>query len=119
MKDISLYIMAGFYIVAGINHFVKPKFYLRIIPPYIPAPKAMNYISGAAEVLLGLLLLCPHYSTLAAWGIIALLIAIFPANVYHLTSAKPGQGIPIWALYVRLPFQGLLIWWAWWHTFSG
>ena len=119
MKEISLYIMAVWYILAGANHFVNPKFYLRIMPPYIPWHKAMIYISGAAEISLGSLLLCPPFSTLGAWGIIALLIAIFPANVYHLTSAKPGKGIPIWALYLRIPFQGVLILWAWWHTFPG
>ena len=64
MKEISLYIMAVLYILAGANHFVKPKFYLRIMPPYIPWHKAMIYISGAAEIFLGLLLLCPPLSTL-------------------------------------------------------
>ena len=117
MKEYSLYIMAVLYILAGANHFVNPKLYLRIIPPYIPWHKAMNYISGAAEIFLGLLLLCPPLSTLAARGIIVLLIAIFPANVYHITSAKPGKGIPIWALYLRIPLQGVFILWAWWHTF--
>lgn len=117
MKEISLYIMAVIYILAGIMHFVKPKFYLKIIPPYIPWHKAMNYISGAAEIILGIGLFIPAYSTWAAWGIIALLIAVFPANIYHLTSAKPGRGLPIWVLYLRLPFQVLFIWWAWWYTF--
>lgn len=116
MKDISLYIMAVLYIMAGVNHFVKPKFYLRIIPGYLPWHKVVNYISGAAEILLGLLLLYPPYSSYAAWGIVALLVAVFPANINHLTSAKPGRGLPVWALYLRLPFQGVLILWAWWYT---
>lgn len=117
MKEASMYVMGVLYILAGINHFLKPKFYLRIIPPYIPWHKAMNYISGAAEVFLGLLLFCPAYSAMAAWGIILLLIAVFPANIYHLTSAKPGRGIPIWVLWLRLPFQAVFILWAWWYTF--
>ena len=117
MKEISLYVMAALYILAGANHFVRPKFYLRIIPRYIPWHKAVNYVSGAAEILLGVMLLFPTYRILAAWGIIILLIAIFPANVNHLTTAKPGKGLPIWALYIRLPFQGILILWAWWHTY--
>ena len=116
LKDISLYIMATLYILAGVNHFIKPKFYLRIIPRYLPWHKTINYLSGIAEVLFGALLLVPAYSTLAAWGIIALLIAVFPANINHLNSYKPGSSIPLWALYIRLPFQGLLIFWAWWHT---
>jgi uncharacterized membrane protein len=116
MKEITLYLMAILYILAGINHFVMPKFYLRIMPPYIPWHNAMNYISGAAEVLLGIFLFIPIYSHFAAWGIIMLLIAIFPANVYHSTNSKAGKGIPKWILYLRLPFQGLLILWAWWYT---
>ncbi len=117
MKEITLYIMAVLYILAGANHFLNPKFYLHIIPPYIPWHKAMNYISGAIEIVLGILLLYPPYSTLAAWGIILLLIAVFPANVYHLTSSHPKKGIPKWVLYLRLPFQGVFILWAWWYTF--
>ena len=109
--------MAALYMLAGINHFIMPKFYLRIMPPYIPWHKAMVYLSGAAEIFLGLLLLYSPYSPLGAWGIIVLLVAVFPANVYHLTSTKPGKGIPVWVLYLRLPFQGVLIFWAWWHTF--
>ena len=116
MKEISLYFMASFYVLAGLNHFIKPKFYLRIIPPYIPWHRAVNFITGGAEIFLGLLLIYPPYSTLAAWSIIALLIAVFPANVYHLTSAKHWKGIPVGALYLRLPFQGIFSLWAWWHT---
>ena len=117
MKDISLYIMAAFYIFAGYNHFKNPKFYLHMMPPYLPWHRTLNYLSGAIEVFLGLLLLCPEYSTAAAWGIIALLIAVYPANIYHLTSAKPGGKFPKWGLWLRLPFQAVFIAWAWWHTF--
>jgi uncharacterized membrane protein len=117
MKEISLYVMAALYILAGANHLVRPKFYLRIIPRFIPWHKAVNYASGTAEILLGIMLLFPSYRIQAAWSLIFLLIAIFPANVNHLTSAKPGKGLPIWALFIRLPFQGILILWAWWHTY--
>lgn len=106
--------MAATYIFAGINHFVMPKFYLRIIPRYLPFHKTLNYLSGALEILLGALLLFPEYRSISARGIVALLIAIFPANVNHLTSAKSKKGI--WLLYARIPFQGILIWWAWWYT---
>jgi uncharacterized membrane protein len=117
LKEITLYIMASLYVLAGIYHFVNPQFYLRIIPPYIPWHKAMNFISGATEIILGLLLFYTPYSTYAAWGIIILLILIFPANIYHLSSTKPNKGIPIWVLWLRIPFQGIFIWWAWWYTF--
>jgi uncharacterized membrane protein len=93
-----------------------PRFYLRIIPPYLPWHEALNYTSGLAEIVLGLFLLFPSYSNSAAWGIIGLLIAIFPANIYHLTSLKPAKANLKWILYLRLPFQGILILWAWWHT---
>lgn len=109
--------MAGIYILAGIYHFVNPKFYLKIIPPYIPWHKTMNYLSGGAEIILGVLLFYPPYAVFAAWGIIALLIAIFPANIYHLSSAKASSKIPIWILWLRIPMQGLFIWWAWWYAF--
>ena len=117
MKDISLYVMAAFYVFAGYYHFKNPKFFLRLIPPYLPWHKRLNYLSGAIEIFLGLFLLCPGYSTVAAWGVIALLIVIFPANIYHLQSTKPGGKEPIWALWLRLPFQAVFILWAWWYTF--
>ena len=117
IKEFSIYIMAVLYIMAGLNHFVMPKFYLRIIPPYIPWHKDMNYISGAVEIILGTLLFFPAYSELAAWGIILLLIAVFPANLYHFTSYKARKGIPRWVLYLRLPFQAVLILWAYWYTY--
>lgn len=109
--------MSGFYLLAGITHFAKPKMYMRIMPHYIPFHKPLVYISGAFEIGLGVLLLFPAYTTLAAWGIIALLIAVFPANVHQLTSSKPGKGLPRWMLITRLPFQLVLIFWAYWHTF--
>ncbi|MEM7330496.1 MAG: MauE/DoxX family redox-associated membrane protein [Chloroflexota bacterium] len=116
LKNISLIIMSLFYIAAGINHFRSPKFYLRIIPPWMPKPEWLNWISGAAEVVLGIMLLFPPIRPLAAWGVIALLIAVFPANIYHLTSKGAGMKIPMWTLWLRLPIQGLFILWAYWYT---
>lgn len=104
--------MAGFFIYAGIYHFLKPRFFLKIIPPILPFKEWINWISGACEVVLGALLLIPAYQSLAAWGLIVLLIAVFPANVYHLMAKGAGMKVPIWVLWVRLPFQGVLIWWA-------
>ena len=110
--SMSLIIMAVLYILAGINHFVMPRFYMRIMPRYIPFHRFMVIASGIAEIVLGALLLMPEYRSLAAWGVIALLVAIFPANIHHLTSRKPGVGPPAWLLWLRLPMQGVLIWWA-------
>jgi len=107
--------MAVLYIAAGINHFFMPKFYLKIIPPALPFPKLINWISGAAEFFLGLLLLVPAYTTLAAWGIIALLIAVYPANIYHFMKGWKKKKL-VWILALRLPLQFLLIWWAYLYT---
>ncbi len=111
-----LYIMAALYILAGLNHFRVPKIYLRMMPPYLPAHRLLNYSSGAAEVLLGILLCIPATSHLAAWGIIALLIAVFPANVYMYTNEKAALGLPKWVRLVRLPLQAVLVWWAYLYT---
>ncbi len=113
---VLLILQAALYLFAGINHFRQPRFYLRIIPPWVPKPVLMNQISGIAEIALAILLLIPATRSMAAWGIIALLIAVFPANVYHLQKGGAGMKIPIWLLWLRLPLQGLLIWWAWLFT---
>lgn len=113
-ETISLWIMAILYILAGINHFINPKFYLKIIPPFLPWHKALNWISGAAEMVLGIGLLFPAYTSISAWGIILLLIAVFPANIYHFMKGWRKKKM-VWILAIRLPLQFLLIWWA--YTF--
>ncbi|WP_243398028.1 DoxX family protein [Leptospira kmetyi] len=115
MKKILLYSMSAFYLFAGINHFVNPGFYLRMMPPYLPAHSILNWISGGAEILFALGLWFRPTRTWACYGIILLLIAVLPANVYMLQAALAGEpfGFPIWGLYVRLPFQLVFIAWAW------
>ncbi|MGB0525258.1 MAG: DoxX family protein [Flammeovirgaceae bacterium] len=112
IKQLSLYVMAGFYFLAGVNHFIMPKFYLKIMPPYLPKPKLLNLLSGFAEMLLAILLLFSITSHWAAWGIIVLLCAVFPANIYHHQRSK-NKALTL----IRLPMQFLFIAWAWWHTF--
>lgn len=112
-----LYLMAFLYIIAGINHFRKPGMYIRIIPPLFKNPKLINTLSGFAEILLGILLLFPFSKKFAAWGIIALLIAVFPANLFMFQDKKAGFGLPKWILFVRLPLQIVLIYWAYQYTF--
>jgi uncharacterized membrane protein len=115
-KRVLLWIMAGLYVLAGINHFLKPEFYLRIMPDYLPWHLALVYVSGVAEIVLGIALLIPRLRRLAAWGIIALLVAVFPANVYAaVNEISLVSGDPVWN-WVRLPFQGVFILWAWWYT---
>lgn len=114
VKTILLWLLGIFFVVAGINHFRDPGFYLKMMPPYIPWHRAMVAISGVAESLLGLAVLYPKTRRLAGWGIIALLIAVFPANVYMYGHPSLFPNIKPGALLIRLPLQGLMIAWAWW-----
>jgi len=107
-----LYLMALLYFLAGINHFRTPKFYIKIIPPIFPNPKNINKLSGAAEIVLAVLLCIPATSSVAAWGIILLLIAIFPANIYMYANENAALGFPKWARLLRLPLQIVLLFWA-------
>jgi len=120
-KRLLLWVMAAAYMVAGFNHLLNPSFYVAIIPPGLPEPAWLNLISGLAEIVLGVFLLEPRTRVFAAWGIIALLVAVFPANVYVATEnlglpdGTPGTGNAL-VSWARLPLQALLILWAWWYT---
>ncbi len=119
LKRASLWLMAAFYVVAGVNHFRSPEFYLAIMPPYLPWHLELVYLSGVAEIALGLALLVPALRVWAAWGVIALLVAVFPANLHQALHDVPmaGSTESLGALrWVRLPFQAVFIAWAWWHT---
>jgi len=111
--------MAVLYVVGGFNHLMNPAFYLAIMPPDLPDPERLNVLAGLAEIVLGVFVLEPRVRALAAWGIIALLIAVFPANVYvaleNVGWEGPGTGAGVWN-WVRLPLQGVLALWAWWYT---
>ncbi|WP_373511930.1 MauE/DoxX family redox-associated membrane protein [Persicitalea sp.] len=111
----SLYVMGSLYILAGIYHFISPKFYLAIMPPYLPFHNFLVVASGLAEIVLGMLLFIPSTRMWAAWGIILLLIAVFPANLYMAYGAKFQEMSP-WFRWGRLPIQLLLIWWAYRYT---
>jgi uncharacterized membrane protein len=105
-----LYLMSGFYIFAGLMHFVKPKKYIRIIPPNFPKPELLNLLVGIFEIIFGLGLLFSQTRSVSAIAIILLLLAVFPANIYM--YQKGSKGIPKWALLLRLPLQFALIVWA-------
>lgn len=116
---LSLGLQAALYVLAGLNHFRDPGFYLPMMPPYLPAHLELVYLSGVAEVALGVGILIPRTRRLAAWGLVALLLAVLPANLHialnnvPLGGAEEGAGIWNW---VRVPFQIPLLVWAWWFT---
>lgn len=115
LRTISKYVYGIFLIVAGANHFVMPDVYMKIMPPYLPWHRELVFLSGVAEFGLGALLLAPRFTKIAAWGIIALMIAIFPANIYLYQHQEILPAPPIVHL-LRLPLQGVFIAWAYWHT---
>ena len=116
VQSVALVVAAVFYVGAGSLHFIHPEFYLRIVPPYIPAHLAMVRISGFFEILGGLGLLIPRTRRMAAWGLIALLVAVFPANLYMATNPVDAGADSIAPVFRwgRLPLQPLLIWWLFW-----
>ncbi len=115
-KKISLFLMSLLYIAAGINHFIHPLFYQKIMPPYIPWHMPLIYVSGIFEMVLGILLIFNRTEKLAAWGIILLLIAVFPANIYMAVNYINQKNPALWIAVLRLPFQLVLIWWAYIFT---
>jgi uncharacterized membrane protein len=108
--------MAVFYVCAGTAHFTMPEYYLAIMPPYIPWHIELVYISGACEIIFALLLIPKATRRTAAWLIIALLIAVFPANIQMTINYANENNPGLWYTIVRLPIQFLLIWWAWVYT---
>lgn len=117
-QRIGVAFAAIFYVVAGALHFIKAEPYLRIMPPYIPWHVAMVRVSGACEILGGLGLLVSGTRRAASWGLVALLIVVFPANIYmaiHPIEAGATSIAPV-LRWGRLPLQLLLVWWLLWCT---
>jgi uncharacterized membrane protein len=117
-KEILRGVLSVAIIIVGITHFLRPDQYARIVPPQLPDPVALVYISGFFEILGGIGLLIPFVSVAAAWGLVTLFIAVFPANINQAINSIPIEGIPHHPIlyWVRLPFQAVLIAWAWWYT---
>jgi uncharacterized membrane protein len=107
-------LLAIFFTGAGIMHFIIPNAYARIVPPALPMPHLLVIISGIAEILGGIGLLVPSTRRAAAWGLVLLLVAVFPANIYMAVAHVPAPGIlgQSWAQWVRLPLQIPLVLWA-------
>ena len=107
-------LLAGFFVASGLNHFIAPRFYRAIVPPMLKHDaKRVVEISGVAELLGGLGVLLPRTQRAAGVGLIALLAAVFPANLYMAREPERFKQVPRWALYARLPLQPLMMWWAW------
>lgn len=107
-----LYVMAAMYILAGIMHFIKPKMYMRIMPKYLPQHKLLVYLSGLAEIILGIGLCFTATKTFAIYGIIIMLTIFLTVHVYMLSGKKASAGIPKWILILRIPLQFFLMYWA-------
>lgn len=106
-------VAAALFIAAGLNHFRSPGFYVAIVPPMFPSPGLLVMLSGVFEVAGGIGLLSRPLRRPAGWGLILLLVAVFPANIFM--ALRPERfGIPPWLLWLRLPLQGVLVAWVWW-----
>lgn len=116
LKRIALFLLALFFVVAGVNHFLNPDFYLAMMPPYLPAHGALVFWSGVFEILGGVAVLIPGTRALAGWGLILLLLAVYPANLHMALHPEQFPDVSQGALYARLPFQFLFIAWAYWVT---
>ena len=119
IKIASIVAMSIFYIWAGIQHFIDPAWFVKIMPPYLPFHYEAVYLSGFFEILFGLMLLLPMTRYLAAWGLILLLIAVYPANIYLAFNELPQQLIGISsfaASWARLPIQFIFIGLAYMHS---
>lgn len=116
MKIILLYLMIVLYCIAGINHFVNPDTYLKIMPKWLGWHKELNNISGVCEIAFALMLTSEKTRQTGAWCIIILLVAVFPANIQMLMNYLNESRPNLWLAVLRLPLQGLLIWWA--HVYT-
>ncbi len=118
------WVLSTFMVLIGIAHFTHGPMFASIVPPFLPSPLLLVYVSGAIEIGLGILLSFPQTQSFAAWSLIALFIAVFPANIYMaLHPELEIVGKPAWmpqpsaaAGWIRLPFQFALLYWAWLYT---
>jgi uncharacterized membrane protein len=111
MRKLQPYVIGVLFVLAGVLHFLKPRLYEAIVPPFLPAHREIVQISGIFELLGGAGIMLARTRVAAGWGLIALLLAVFPANIYMAIDPQFQKVAPAWALYARLPLQFLLIWW--------
>lgn len=119
LKRVSLYLISGFYIFAGINHFVDPQFYYGLIPPAFPEPELINAVSGIVEVVFGIGFFSPKTRKLASYGVLVMLLAFIPSHVYFIqvgSCIDNGLCTPEWVGWLRLVLiHPILLLWAYWH----
>ncbi|WP_425147605.1 DoxX family protein [Deinococcus sp.] len=111
-QRVSVGLLSALFVGAGSLHFLRPQMYDSIMPGWVPDARAATLLSGAAEIAGGLGLLLPATRTPACWGLLLLLIAVFPANL-NMAQHPERYGLPAWVLWARLPLQPLLMWWVW------
>ena len=116
VKVVSVFVMGIFYVIIGIKHFQDPSWFVQIIPPILPYKYELVYISGFFEVILGILLMIPRFQSIAAKGLMALLICVYPANIYLAQTNGVAMGISPLIAWGRLPFQFVFIGLAYWHS---
>jgi uncharacterized membrane protein len=118
VKSILRWVLTVIMVAQGINHFVSADAHVAMMPAELPWPLALVYISGVAEIAGGLGLILPQTRRAAAWGLVLLLLAVFPANINMAVNDIPlaGRDLPAWALWARLPFQLVFLAWAYWYT---
>ncbi len=110
------YLMGVIFVLAGMNHFRKPKMYGRIMPPYIPAQNTLVLLSGIVEMILGFMVMNKNSQETAAWAIIAMLLVFLPVHFYMLQNERAAMKLPKWVLILRIPLQFALVYWAYLYT---
>ena len=115
-RKLALLVLSAFFVLGGANHFLNPDFYVGMMPPYLPAHPALVSVSGVFEMLGGIGVLVPNVRARAGWGLVLLLVAVFPANLHMALNPELFPDFSSVALYTRLPFQALFVAWAYWAT---
>jgi uncharacterized membrane protein len=113
MRKFFLYFQSIFYIAAGINHFIEVAFYEKMIPGYLPWPQHLVTVSGVAEIILGLMLLFRQLRKTACILIVLMLMVLMPVHIYLIQLGSKMGGLPLFLAWIRLPFQVLFVYWAW------
>ena len=116
IKLITIYLMSIFYIIIGIKHFINVEWFMKIMPPYLPYHKELVYLSGVFEIILGIMLIFEKTRFFGGWGLILLLIAVFPANIYLAQTNGAAMNTSPAVAWGRLPFQAVFIALAYWHS---